>query len=154
MKRWLTVFVMALLLPVSSHGEDFLGAPMLPQATVIQKTDTRLEMKTGLGHDEVIAFYEAALKDARDIKYRNWREATYIEDDGSLPWHSITVSKGGEGGTTITIVKDNWTWILGTLILRYVGVFMVLMILYIGMFVAGAIISRSVAKMGSSKAAG
>lgn len=154
MKRWLPVFCIALLWPVSSFGEDFLGAPMLPQGTVIQKTDTRLEMKTGLGHDEVIAFYKTALKDVGDIKYRDWKEATYIEDDGRLPWHSITVSKEGEGGTTITIVKDNWTWILGTLILRFVGVFMVLMVLYLGMSVSGGIISRSVAKMGSSKAAG
>lgn len=153
MKRWMALLSLGFLLPVASFGEDFLGAPVLPQGTVIQKTDSRLEMKAGLSHDEVISFYRKALKNAPDIKFRDWKEATYIEDDGSRPWHSITVSKGGGAGTTITIVKDSWTWILGTLILRYVGVFMVLMVLYIGMSVSGAIISRSLRKLDPQKAA-
>jgi hypothetical protein len=141
-----------IFLPVASYGEDFLGAPVIPQGTTTQKTDDRLEMKTGLSHDEVIAFYREALKDFQDIKFRDWKDATYIEDDGRMPWHSITVSKGGETGTEIIIVKDNWTWIIGTLILRYIGVFMVLMVLLIGMSVSGRIISRSVASMDAKKA--
>jgi hypothetical protein len=44
-------------------------------------------------------------------------------------------------------MKDNWTWIIGTLILRYIGVFVVLIVLLIGMSVSGAIISRSVGKV-------
>lgn len=153
MKQWIALLALVIVLPVSSHADDFLGAPVLPKGSVIQKTDTRLEMKTDLSHDEVIAFYREALKDFRDIKFRDWKDATYIEDDGKLAWHSITVLKGGQSGTTIAIVKDNWTWIIGTLILRYVGVFMVLMVLLIGMSVSGLIISRSVRKMDAKKAA-
>ncbi len=70
-----------------------------------------------------------------------------------MPWHSITISKGGKDGTDVVIVKDNWTWIIGTLVLRYIGVFMVLMILFIGMSVSGKIISKSVQRMEAKKAA-
>jgi len=152
MKNWIFFLALVFFMPVASHGEDFLGAPVIPQGTTIKKTEDRLEMKTQLSHDEVIAFYRKALKDFEDIKFRNWKDATYIEDDGKMPWHSITVSKGGEHGTEIVIVKDNWTWIIGTLILRYIGVFMVLMILLIGMSISGKIISRSVAGMQAKKA--
>jgi len=152
MKQWMLLLSFVIFLPVASYGEDFLGAPVIPQGTTTQKTDDRLEMKTGLSHDEVIAFYREALKDFQDIKFRDWKDSTYIEDDGRMPWHSITVSKGGDTGTEIIIVKDNWTWIIGTLILRYIGVFMVLMVLLIGMSVSGRIISRSVASMDAKKA--
>jgi len=132
-------------------AEDFLGAPVLPQGEETIKTDARLELKTTLSHDQVVAFYREALKGFQDIKFREWEDATYIEDDGKLEWHSITISKGDEKETTVTIVKDNWTWIIGTLILRYIGVFVVLMILFLGMSISGRIISAIVRKMEAEK---
>ena len=120
------VFVFLLLNPAFILGaEDFLEAPVIPHGTETKKTDARLELKTGLSHDEVLTFYRQALKGLDDIKFRDWKDATYIEDDGSRPWHSITISKGDPKETSIIIVKDNWTWIIGTLLLRYVGVFVV-----------------------------
>ena len=126
-KNLLFIFVLILALQGTSFAEDFLEAPIIADVQIIEKTKSRMDMKTDLTLE--------------DIKYRNWADATYIEDDGSRPWHSITISKG-EGQTTITIVKDNWTWIIGTLILRFVGVFTVLLILFIGMKISGNIISR------------
>ena len=151
-------YVLSILLIVLGSGipagaEDFLGAPLLEQGTTVQRTESRLEMKTSLTHDEAVAFYREALKGTRDIKFRDWKDATYIEDDGALAWHSITVSKGNGKGTSVTIVKDNWTWIIGTLLLRYIGVFVVLMILFLAMSVAGKIISRSVERMEGKKEA-
>jgi Na+-transporting methylmalonyl-CoA/oxaloacetate decarboxylase gamma subunit len=49
--------------------------------------------------------------------------------------------------TTIVISKDNWTWIIGTLILRFFGVFMVLIVLLGAMSVSGAIISRTLKRV-------
>ena len=86
-----------------------------------------------------------------DIKFRDWKKATYIEDDGNLAWHSITISKDDKQATTVVIMKDSWTWIMGTLILRYIGVFVVLLFLLIGMSLSGAIISRSVKKSEEKK---
>ena len=90
-------------------------------------------------------FYQNELKESPDIKYRDWAEATYIEDDGARKWHSITISKDNENATVI-VARDNWTWIIGTLILRYIGVFIVLLVLYAGMQISGKIISSSVKK--------
>lgn len=155
MKNYLLLFaILFLAAPAQSSAEDFLGAPVVPQGKTIQKTDTRLELKTDLSHDEVVEFYKDALREFKDIKFREWKDATYIEDDGNLAWHSVTISKGGEEGATVMIAKDNWTWIIGTLILRYIGVFVVLMILFLGMSISGGIISRSVKKMEEKKQPG
>ena len=151
------VFILAvffLVFPVYSKAGNFLGAPVIPEGKVIKKTDSRLEMKAKLSHDEVLIFYKEALKEAQDIKIREWKDATYIEDDGRLAWHSITISKGGKGETSVVIAKDNWTWIIGTLILRYIGVFAVLLVLFLGMSVSGKIISSSIKKVEARKSAG
>jgi len=142
--------VLFLLYPVYSSAGDFLGAPVIPEGEIIEKTDARLELKTDLSHDETVSFYKEALKGMTDIKFRDWSESTYIEDDGKRPWHSITISKEGKEGTTVVIIKDNWTWIIGTLILRYIGVFVVLIVLLIGMSISGAIISRTVGQAGEN----
>jgi hypothetical protein len=148
MKRlglWIVVFLFSC--PISATGsEDFLGVPLVSSGKVLVKTESRLEMLSTFSHDQVVNFYRSALKDLPDIKFRDWKDAIYIEDDGNLGWHSITVSKGFKGGTQIVIVKDNWTWIIGTLILRFVGVFVVLLVLFLGMSFSGAIISRAMKK--------
>ena len=152
MKNYLYMFlVLSLIIPVSTNAEDFLGAPLVPGGTVIQKTEKRLELKTGLSHAEALAFYKKALKDFKDLKFRDWKDATYMEDHGKRAWHSITISKEDKEGTTIVVMKDRWTWIIGTLVLRYIGVFVVLLFLLIGMTVSGAIISRSVKKREAKK---
>jgi len=132
MKRYiLIIFGLLLFFPYTSNAEDFLGAPIIPQAKTVLQTDTRSEFKIGLSHDKTVQFYRDALKDYKDIKFRDWKDATYIEDDGNLDWHSITISKGQKEETTIIIMKDSWTWIIGTLILRYIGVFAVLLVLFL-----------------------
>ena len=145
MKKYLFVFLMlALMLPVSTKAEDFMGAPIIPGGTIIERSKKRLELKIRLPHDEVLAYYKEALKGLEDIKFRDWKKATYIEDDGKLAWHSIMVSKDDPHATTIVITKDSWTWIMGTLFLRFIGVFVVLLVLLLGMTISGNIISRSV----------
>ncbi len=151
-KITLCVMMLLFLCPPLSKAAEFLGAPVVPRAEEISKTKSRLELKSPLTHDEVLAFYKTALQGQKDIKYRDWKDATYIEDDGRMPWHSITISKEDKGGTSVVIMKDSWTWIIGTLILRYIGVFVVLLFLLLGMTASGAIISRSVAKLEARKA--
>jgi len=154
MRGGLFCLLLWLLLSGPSGAEDFLGAPVIPGAMPLIKTDARLELQTNLRHDEVVRFYKEALKGLPDIRYREWKEATYIEDDGKKPWHSITISKGAGSQTTVIIVKDNWTWIIGTLLLRFVGVFVVLMVLFIGLAVSGKIISRVVKRMAADEPPG
>jgi len=140
-------FVILFLLGGLSGAEDFLGAPVIPGGKVTLKTKSRLEMFSPLSHDEAVTFYEKALKGVEDIKFRRWSDQTYIEDDGALKWHSITIAKEKTPqGTEIVIVKDNWTWIIGTLILRFVGVFVVLLVLFLFMSLSGRLISRYTSK--------
>lgn len=137
-----------------ASAEDFLGAPVIPNAETIVKTKARFEFKSKLSHDKVLAFYKEALKDYENIAFRDWKDDTYIEDDGAMPWHSITISKiYKDGSTSVTIVKDNWTWIIGTLILRFIAVFVVLIILFIAMSISGKIISNIFKKAEAKKAA-
>ena len=152
-KSILSILILVLGLALPSWAEEFLGAPLMEQAKTVQKTKSRLEMNIPLTHDQVLAFYKEAFKDNRNIKFRDWKDSTYIEDDGALPWHSIAISKEDGKGVSVTILKDNWTWIIGTLVLRYVGVFVVLMIIFLSISIAGRIISRLVEKMDAKKEA-
>ncbi len=153
MKSAILFFAVAfcVIIPGSASAEKFLDAPVVPGAKTLNKTDARLELKTDLSHDELVAFYKEALKDLKDIKFRVWKDATYIEDDGNRPWHSITISKTNSRGENVVIIKDNWTWIIGTLILRYIGVFVVLMVLLLGMSVSGKLISSTVKRVEARK---
>ncbi len=148
MKKYLFMLLVSIfVMPALSNAEEFLGVPVISQMDEVSRTDARLEVETPMSHDEVVAFYKNALKKLPDVKVREWKKSTYIEDDGANPWHSITISKGDAGEkVSVVIMKDNWTWIIGTLILRYIGVFVVLLILLLGMSLSGAIISRYVAK--------
>jgi hypothetical protein len=141
-KLTVCIFLFVTMLPAGLKAEDFLGVPVIPGGTTTLKTESRLEMTAAVSHDQAVEFYQKAFSELQDIKFRNWKDATYIEDDSNLKWHSITISKQDTGGTTIVIVRDNWTWIIGTLVLRYVGVFVVLLLLLIGMSISGAVISR------------
>jgi hypothetical protein len=141
-KKMLLLTLALLMLHAAPQAEDFLGAPLIPGGKIHVRTESRMEMTVPLSHEDTLTFYRKALESLEDIKFRDWQDATYIEDDGKLPWHAITISKHGKEGTVVTIVKDNWTWIMGTLVLRFIGVFVVLLVLFLGITVSGAIIVR------------
>jgi hypothetical protein len=123
-------------------AEEFLSAPMIPNGQILSKTNSKITLSYPISHDQALCFYQDKFKDNRNIRYRDWKDETYIEDDGNAPWHSIRISKTEKAGTVITITEDSWTWIIGTLTLRFAGVFVVLTILYLGMVLSGAILSR------------
>jgi hypothetical protein len=135
-----------------SRAEDFLGLPLVPQAQIDLRTDSRLEMLTPLSHEEIMRFYQKAFEKEEDIRVRDWAEATYMEDNSNRPWHSITISKVRENGMSrVILVKDSMGWLIGTLMIRYAAVFVVLLCLFLGITIAGAIISRTVEKTEAQK---
>lgn len=125
-----------------SFGEDFLGAPVMPGGKVVLQTDERLEKTYDIPFAEALAFYRDALKGEKDIKFRDRGAQVLVEEYSNRPWHSIRIIKLDKGGSEIVHLKDNWTWILGTLTLRFFGVFAVLFVLYLALAIAGAIVSR------------
>jgi hypothetical protein len=145
MKRGLLILVIWALGGSQCWSEDFLGVPLLPGGEVTISTTDKVQVRYALSHEQVLEFYKSHFKASRDIKFRDWKAETYIEDQGALPWHSVRISKGQET-VTVTITRDSWTWILGTLTLRFIGVFVVLLFLYVGISVSGAIMSRLLAK--------
>jgi len=99
-KLLLPIFIFFLTIPASLYAEDFLGAPLIPGGKTVERTKSRLEMKSPLSHDEIVAFYRQALKKYEDIKFRDWKDATYIEDDGRLALyhHLKTVQRRDQPG--------------------------------------------------------
>ena len=156
MKKYIvTLFI--LLLPAITYAGDFaeifLNDSILKNSESVEREEGRLTFTTEKSHAEVLSFYREKLKSFENIKYREWADATYIEDDGRMPWHSITISKEmKDNKTTVIIAKDSWTWIMGTLVLRYIAVFVVLLVLFVGMKVSGAIISSTVNRAEAKKA--
>jgi hypothetical protein len=112
-----------------ANGEAPWGAPVMPNGTQISKDSTSLVLEYNETHDQILDFYNKALKSYPDSKNREWKDQTYIEDQGGANWHSIGISKG-TGKTTVKITRDNMTWIMSTLLIRFAGVFLVLCILW------------------------
>ena len=156
MKKFIFILFIMVLPSISYAGnfaDIFMDDPILKNAKSVEREEGRLAFTTEKSHDEVLSFYREKLKSFNDIKYREWGDATYIEDDGRMQWHSITISKYMDDHvTTVVIAKDSWTWIMGTLIIRYIAVFVVLLVLFVGMKVSGAIISSTVNKPEVKKA--
>jgi hypothetical protein len=103
---------------------------------------------------EIIGFYRDNLKDKENI---NWKETAnlrgiVIHDWGNREWHKIEVTEGTESGVQITINRDSWTWVLGTLVIRFVGVFTVLVILMITLYISGFIMTFEFRKTDNEKA--
>ncbi len=141
--KWALVLIIIMTLGFGDlYGEDFLGVPLIPSAKVVEKTERSIKLDIPLSHDQILNFYKETLKDEKDIKYRDWKDMTYIEDDGARPWHSINIYKNQGAQTTVEINKDSWSWIIGTLILRFIGVFAVLVVLLIALAFAGLVLSR------------
>ena len=154
MKRCLLLPVLVILLfPGILTGDDFLGLPLVPGGKVIDKTEALLVMESTMSHDQALEFFKNVLKGDKDIKIREWEASTYIEDDGARPWHSITIPKQEAEKITITIKKDSWGWIISTLTLRYIAVFVVLIIIYASILVSGKIVSTAIKRAEEKKAA-
>lgn len=141
MKTFIKVLLI-MICAASAQAEDFLGLPLPPGGKVIEKAETYIKLEVPRTHNEILDYYKEVLKKEKDIKFRDWKEMTYIEDDGARPWHSINIYKDQGQNTIVQINKDKWSWIIGTLILRFIGVFVVLMLLMLALSFAGQITAR------------
>lgn len=131
---------------VIPKGPQWIGAPIMPDGTTVKQESGRQVIEYNMPYNQVLAWYQEALKRYPDARYRNWKEEMYIEDQGGSKWHAIRISKTDGPKTVVTIQKDNWTWIMATLFIRFTGVFVVLLVLWIGLNISTAILLRTVAK--------
>ena len=91
---------------------------------------------------EVLDFYKKEVAGLPEIKWHDKEKgAVIIYDWANREWHRINILDEGEGGgVLVEIRKDSWTWIIGTLIIRFVGVFIVLIVLMIALIISGKIL--------------
>jgi hypothetical protein len=129
---------------VIPKGPQWIGAPIMPGGARVKEESGRLYHEYTLPYNQVLVWYQEALKRYPDARYRDWKDEMYIEDQGGSKWHAIIISKTGGPKTIVTIVKDNWTWIMATLVIRFIGVFVVLLVLWLGLNIAGFFMQRFV----------
>lgn len=134
----ITVMLGIALSPVSSDafggfggGQPPWNAPIMEGGKLVKTEDTAVFYEYDLPYAQVLAFYKAAMEKYPDEKFRDWEDQTYIEDLGGAQWHSIGISKGGGNKTTVKITRDNMTWVMSTLLIRFAGVFFVLCVLWL-----------------------
>ncbi len=139
--------------PVQSSAADAVSlpdrqweAPVMPGGAIVKTEDTAVFISYDMPYAQVLEWYKGALGNYKDGRYRDWKEQMYIEDQGGAKWHSIGIPKDGGNKTTVKIVKDNWTWIFSTLIIRYAGVFVVLILLWILLNISNFIMLKFVVK--------
>lgn len=141
---------------VIPKGPQWLGAPLMPDGNKVKEESGRLIMEYPLPYDTVFTWYKEALHRYPDARYRDWETEMYIEDQGISKWHAIRISKKDGQKTYVTIQKDNWTWIISTLIIRFTGVFVVLLVLWLFLNIAIYLLRKTVkenmAKPSSSSA--
>ncbi len=143
MKTVMSLVLLSLLLcSQASFGEDFLGVPMMEGGKDVIRSEDRVTATYEMSMDQAVNFYRKVLENEQDVKFRERNGKTLIEDQSSRPWHSIRLIEGDSGTVKVVITGDRWTWILGTLVLRFFGVFMVLLVLYLAMEVSGRVLSR------------
>jgi hypothetical protein len=147
MKKVLILIGMVSLMVLSTRGfslaDDFLGAPVMPGGATVKADKRILEKVYNLPKEQVLAYYRDIFKDSKDIKFRDRGERSDIDEYGNQPWQKIMISSDAKGQTMVVIEKDSWTWILGTLTIRFVGVFVVLVVLFAAMVVATSLIRRA-----------
>lgn len=135
---------------VIPEGPQFLGAPVLPGGTTVEEGPDRRVTEYGLPSAQVLAWYRESLRRYPDARYRDWEDEIYIEDQGGSKWHAIRISKTGGAKSVVTIQRDNWTWIFSTLLIRFIGVFVVLLVLWAALHLAEAILRRFVGEEGAT----
>jgi hypothetical protein len=143
------------LLPTAVRADEFLGLTFPDETEIAGQTEGRLELESQLSHDELVTHYQGLVEDLPDIKILERDDSTQITDYGRLEWHSITVYREpAEGAPAVLILEDSWSWILGTLVFRYIGVFGVIIVLFLSMSISGFVISRSLSKLDGQEGGG
>ncbi len=152
----MSVMVGMVLMPASVHawanGEAPWGAPVMPGGTVLTTEGTTTTIEYNLPFDKVAAWYTESMKTYPDEKFRDWKDQLYIEDQGGANWHSIGISKMGGDKTTVKIVRDNMTWVMSTLLIRFAGVFLVLCILWVFLNINSFCMKKFFPEKGKAKA--
>ncbi|MBU2549124.1 MAG: hypothetical protein KKB20_11960 [Proteobacteria bacterium] len=145
MKKILTITALIWMLGTPAAGAaDFLGAPVMSGGRTISQSERELKTGYGLPAARVADYYHQVFGDAgSSLKIRERGGQVWIEDFEARPWHKIVIESSPAGEAVVTITRDSWTWILTMLVFRFLGVFVVLLVLYLALSIFTAILYRS-----------
>jgi len=135
-----------------ANGTAPWGAPVMQGGTPVKSDTTTTFIEYNAPYATVLEWYKDQLKTNPDVKYRDWSDQMYIEDQGGLNWHSIGISKNDGAKTTVKITRDNMTWIMSTLLIRFAGVFFVLCLLWVFLNINGAVMKKLFPEKAKAKA--
>lgn len=154
MKKLLIMLVLASLLRgLPAFSEELVPVPAGGKEITQPADDVVTYQYNTISLSEIKAFYGNLFKDDETISWQNPKrfKGLLINDWGSKKWHCISVVDKGPNDIEITVMRDSWTWIIGSLAVRFVGVLIVLSILMVALYLSGSLF-----KMGEDrkKAAG
>lgn len=139
---------LSLILLLSCSGaawaDQFLGLDLLPGSAKVTAGEGRLELTTSLSPQQVIDFHKSQLGEEKDVRFREWAGRHIVEDFGVKPWNKIIITAEGPNLTRVVITKDSWTWTFSMLALRLLGVFTVLLCLFLSTSLFTGLINRKV----------
>lgn len=138
------VTLLLLLTAASAWAKEYLGLPLFDPGVAGKVDEMEFEATYPVAPEKVLEFYKKALEGEQDVRFREFGGNLLVEDFGARPWNKILIAKGDPAQAKVTITKDSWTWIIGMLSLRFMGVFTVLLVLFLAMAFATGMIKRAV----------
>lgn len=140
MKTWILGTILIAVFSSNVCAEEFLGAPLPPGGSVVSRRDDRLDKRYEVSPQAILDFYKEVFRNEENIKFRVHENFTIIEDHGNRPWRSITIYQGDRQEVKVLVAKDSWSWLLGTLTLRFLGVYAVMALLLLVMSFSNIIV--------------
>ena len=138
------VIVVVILGAGPALAGDYWGAPLPPDGKIRSETEYAVQTVVQAPTSQVEEFYKQAFQANQDeIYFRQRGGILQIEDYGARPWHKITLVSEPDGSRLVTLSKDSWTWIITMLCSRFLGVFVVLLVLYMCIKLATSLILMS-----------
>ena len=143
------------LTSVGLYASQNFEAPVAPGGIMpaIQDSNSITLQYKDLSSAEIINFYKDKFKNESDLNWKEYADHTIINDWGSRDWHKITITpQDSAQGGKVKIKGESWTWIIGTLVIRFFGVLIVLVVLWIALYISGVILSRTLENVEKNKA--
>ncbi|MFH1138992.1 MAG: hypothetical protein V1816_23175 [Pseudomonadota bacterium] len=139
------VFLMSL--PGLGSAADFRGAPLMDQGRVTSESETEIQVAYQRPVAELVEYYRGIFQaQPGSVKFRDRGGESRFEDYEGRAWHKIVITEGPDNTAVVTVTKDSWTWIITMLVLRFMGVFVVLLVLFIAVSFSTKIVSLLLAK--------
>lgn len=146
MKKLITLAVLLLWgVAVPALAEEFGTLPIMEGGRTLPiSNEDELVKEYNVAPEKVWNFYKGLLSEGKQIRFTDRGHLYTIEDLGSRPWRRIVITKTAPDKTEVTVAMLTWKWIIIMLTLRFMAVFVVLLVLYVATSLATSLLVRMV----------